>query len=176
LFELAAMERQGVARLAAWRRGEIMGLSVAEARPIAILAPRARTCELSVFGVRLRLTPCTLVRPVDLTPIADHEVFPSVSSRAPGRGAATLWTTGNRAFNVDTTAVRAALMEISLRSDSLLPRRLTSPSNDPISEMGLASANRLIHQLVELIGRELDDARRLVGDGAWLETATGWRS
>jgi hypothetical protein len=176
LFELAAMERQGVARLSAWRRGEIVGLSVVDARPIPILASRVRACELSVCGIRLRLTPCTLVRPVDLTPIADHEVFPSISSRAPGRDAATLWTTGNRAFDIDATAARAALAELSLRGDSLLQRRLTSPPNDPIADMGVAPANRLIHQLVELIGREWDDARRLVGDGAWLETVTGWRS
>ena len=176
LFELAAMERQGIARLAAWRRGEIVGLSVAEARSIPILAPRTRACELSVCGVRLRLTPCALVRPFDLTPITDHEVFPSVSSRAPGRSAATLWTTGNRAFDIDAITARAALVELSLLGDSLLQRRLTSKPNDPFADLGVAPVNRLIHQLVELIGREWDDARRLVGDGAWLETATGWRS
>ena len=37
----------------------------------------------------------------------------------------------------------------------------------------VAADDRLIHQLVELVGRELDDARRLVGDGAWLMTGTG---
>jgi hypothetical protein len=175
LFELAAMERQGIARLGSWRRGDIIELVVHEAStPLGDL-PDREACELTVGGVRLRLAPAAGVPPPLLTPIADGEVYPSVSVRAPGRASANLWTSGNRAFVVNADRARAAMAELARRADRVLQGRLTVDRSDLDRLADVAPSGRLIHQLIELLGRELDDARRLVGDGAWLETVMGWR-
>jgi hypothetical protein len=68
------------------------------------------------------------------------------------------------------------MAELARMADRVLRGRLTVDRNDLDRLSAVAPSNRLIHQLIELLGRELDDARRLVGDGAWLETAMGWRS
>jgi hypothetical protein len=176
LFELAAMERQGIARLGCWRRGDIVELVVHGApMPLGVF-PIREAYELTIGGVRLRLAPSAGLGPPLLTPIADGEVYPSVSSRAPGRASANLWTSGNRAFDVNADGARAAMAEIARRADRVLQGRLTVDRNDLDRLLGVAPSDPLIHQLIELLGRELDDAYRLVGDGAWLETAMGWRS
>lgn len=175
LFELAAMERQGIARLGSWRRGDVVELVVHEA-PRLSNVPVREACELTIGGVRLRLLALGGGGPAMLTPIARGEVYPSVSSRAPGRALANLWTSGNRAFVVNADCARAAMAELARRADRVLQGRLTVDRNDLDRLAAVAPSNRLIHQLIELLGRELDDARRLVGDGAWLETAMGWRS
>jgi hypothetical protein len=175
LFELAAMERQGIARLGSWRRGDVVELVVQEARTLSD-APVREACELTIGGVRLRLAAMGGGGPPVLKPIVCGEVYPSVSSRAPGRSLANLWTSGNRAFVVNADCARAAMAELARMADRVLRGRLTVDRNDLDRLSAVAPSNRLIHQLIELLGRELDDARRLVGDGAWLETAMGWRS
>lgn len=174
LFELAAMERQGIARLTSWRRGDavefVMGAIAPQNR-----WERPRVTELSVAGVRLRLVDGATGGADSLAPIADHEVFPSVSARAPGRSQATLWTTTNRAFSVDVAAAKAAIDELR-RHPELLYSGIYRSENDTFPKPRVVPSTKLIHQVVELIGRELDDARRLVGDGAWLKTVMEWRS
>jgi len=175
LFELAALERQGIARLAAWRRGDVLAFIVDDAPMVATIPPIRTACELTFAGVRLRLLASPAVGPRYLTPIVEGEVFPSVSSRAPGRGRANLWTSGNRAFCVDPDAARTAMEEIARRGALVLHMRLTPDRNDLDRLADVAPSDELIHQLIGLLGRELDDARRLVGDGAWLGTANSWR-
>jgi hypothetical protein len=61
------------------------------------------------------------------------------------------------------------------RHPDVLQMGFSSSEIDPALVSGIAVGGGLIHQLSELIGRETADARRLVGDGAWLETAMEWR-
>lgn len=175
LFELAASEQQGIARLENWRRADVLELNVQEEVEIPSLQPPPRPIELTADGLRLRLANCTQKRPLRLVPISTHEVFPSVSFRAPGRHTASLWTSGNRAFDVDATTAFAALSAISTLNDGVLLRRLTPPQNTTQPNKDVEITNQLIHEFLELIDREKSDARRLVGDGAWLGTAKGWK-
>ncbi len=171
LFELAALARQGVGRLPAWRRGEATLLVAGAAAGRAAIAPPPRPCELTVAGVRLRVVDGS--GDAVLAPLVSGEVFPSVSSRAPGREAATLWTSGNRAFRVDPRLARAALSRLA---ESPWRRGLRSRFCDHSAVSGVARSDELIHDLAELVEREISDARRLVGEGAWRETAMDWRS
>ena len=173
LFELAAMERQGIARLRSWRRGEAVEFLMGEAG-LARTWSQPRADELSFRGVRLRLVPGDKIGGATLIPIDGHEVFPSVSARAPGRSKAALWTTTNRAFSVDFDLAFAALTKLAGRPD-LLHLGIYGTENDHSTDQGVEPSTQLIHQLAKLIGRELDDARRLVGDGAWLKTDLDWR-
>jgi hypothetical protein len=178
LFELAAMERQGIARLASWRHGEALEFVITDARcQRRWTAPRSS--ELSVSGVRLRLVAGPRTAGPNLDPIDNHEVFRSVSARAPGRERATLWTTTNRAFAVDYHLAHDALGELAAvsRADGqVLHLGIARPQNDLATLPCVAAGDGLIHQLIALIGREVTDARRLVGDGAWLKTEMDWRS
>lgn len=173
LFELAAMERQGIARLASWRRGECVEFAVTGTSAPVPWTPPVAT-ELSVAGVRLRLVRGDRRGGADLVPLGAHEVYPSVSARSSGRGAATLWTTTNRAFVVDFDMAAACMARIA-RDPDVLQMGFFPQENDPLPEPRVAGGDGLIHQLTELIGREVADARRLVGDGAWHETAMEWR-
>lgn len=175
LFELAAIERQGIARLENWRNADVFEMKVRQEVVIPTPPPPPRPIELTTGGLRLRLTNCPQKRPLSLAPISTHEVFPSVSFRAAGRQAASLWTSGNRALNVDSTAAFAALSVISTQHEGVLQGRLTPPQNATLTNIDVEPTNRLIHELLELIDREKSDARRLVGDGAWLDTAKGWK-
>jgi hypothetical protein len=175
LFELAAMERQGIARLPSWRRGEALEFIVdGEIRSAAWTAPRA--VEFSAAGIRLRLVRGEARGGPLLQPIESHEVFSSVSARAERRSLATLWTTANRAFAIDYDLAHAALAHIADAHRDLLHLRLSERENDLEKVQRVAAADELIHQLIELIGREANDARRLAGDGAWLMTEMDWRS
>jgi hypothetical protein len=176
LFELAAMERQGIARLASWRRGEAAEFVVGS-EPI----PRARwvqprSSELMTAGVRLKLAPGTFEGGAELVPIGDHEIFPSVSARALGRDAASLWTTTNRAFIVNLEFAQTAFAAVARTDPKVLLSGFSIAKNDPRPMSGVAAESKLIQQLAELVGRELADARRLVGDGAWHKMAMEWRS
>jgi hypothetical protein len=176
LFELAALERRGIARLPSWRRGEALQF-VATADVASRCWVRPRPTELTVFGTRLRLVSGSGSGGSRLEPIHAHEVFPSVSSRAPGRSRATLWTTTNRAFAVDPDLACQALSQMTNRPNGdVLHLRLAQPQSDLGDSSRVAPVEGLIHQLTELVGRELHDARRLVGDGAWLKTGMDWRS
>lgn len=173
LFELAALERQGIARLPSWRRGEVVEFKVGASAGLRTWqAPQ--TIEFSFAGVRLRLVSGDPGGGATLVPIAGQEVFPSVSVRAPGRSRATLWTTTNRAFAVDLAAAQAAFSDLALNPE-LLQARLYAQQNNTLAENHVETSGELIHQLVELVGRELGDARRLVGDGAWLKAEMDWR-
>ena len=173
LFELAAMEQQGIARLASWRRGECLEFAVVKTGAHAPWLPPVAT-ELTVGGMRLRLVRGDRPGGGHLVPLNRNEVHPSVSARSHGRGAATLWTTTNRAFVVNFDFARIAMAKIAHDPD-LLQLRLSPSENVPAPESGVADSTGLIHQLAKLIGREMADARRLVGDGAWLENAMEWR-
>lgn len=175
LFELAAMEQQGIARLASWRRGEATEFVVGEAVPAARWR-RPRSPEFMIGGIRLKLAPGPGVGGNELVPIGPHEIFPSVSARAPGRAAATLWSTTNRAFAVDFGRARNALDALARASPEVWLSGFTFDENDPALPPSVAAESKLIQQLTELVGREFADARRLVGDGAWHEMAMEWRS
>lgn len=175
LFELAALERQGIARLPSWRSGEMLEF-VATAEVASRPWLRPRVTELTVFGTRLRLISGTKSGASGLELIDEHEVFRSVSSRASGRSRATLWTTTNRAFAVDPSLACHALSEMANQhSGNVLYLGFFESQNDLSNPAHVAPAEELIHQLTELVGRELHDARRLVGDGAWLKTGMDWR-
>lgn len=176
LFELSAMERQGIARLANWRRGEAMEFVVASDAPPFAKWVQPRSPEFMVGGIRLKLVPGTAPGADELVPMGLHEVFASVSARAPGREAATLWTTTNRAFAVDFKRAHEALAMLSNFDQEVLLSGFTFAENDPAQLSGVAAESKLIQQLAELVGREFADARRLVGDGAWHEMAMEWRS
>lgn len=176
LFELAVLERQGIARLPDWRSGEIVDLIAGEPPRTAAFWRPPRSTELTIGGVRLRAIASQTGGGSLLRALADEEVFPSVSSRAPGRENATLWTSTNRAFAVDAASLQAALAALASADVRVLHGRLEIGENDSVLNQGVATSRKLIHQLLELVERELGDARRLVGDGAWLETATEWRS
>jgi hypothetical protein len=176
LFELAALERCGIGRLPSWRRGEAVQFvttpNVASRRWV-----QPRVTELTVFGNRLRLISGSGSGGAQLEPIHAQEVFPSVSSRAPGRARATLWTTTNRAFTVDPDLALQALSQIAARSNGdVLHLRFAEGQSELSYSSRVAPVEGLIHQLTELVGREMHDARRLVGDGAWLKTGMDWRS
>ena len=174
LFELATLERQGIARLPSWRRGEAIEFRMSRV-PDACAWTAPRVTELTVAGVRLRLVPGDGGCSSALVPIDAQEVFPSVSARAPGRSRATLWTTTNRAFEVDVESAREALARLA-HDPELLHLGLNPKRNESFALQRVAAESQLIHQLTELVGREVEDARRLVGDGAWLRAATDWRS
>ena len=164
-----------VARLANWRRGEATEFVVAgEYVPAQWLRPRSP--EFMIGGIRLKLAPGPGSGGNELVPIGPHEVFPSVSARAPGRDAATLWTTTNRAFAVDPERARAALGALAGAGPEVLLSGFTFDKNDLALPPDVAAESKLIQQLAELVGREFADARRLVGDGAWHEMAMEWRS
>lgn len=172
LFELAAMERQGIARLPCWRRAEVVEfVAVGPREPHRWRAPRPT--ELSVAGVRLQLVRGDPGGDT-LVPVDAKEVFPSVSSRAPGRTRATLWTTTNRAFAVDYDIARSVLAYLA-DNPALLHLGLAQPQNHHGRDRCLDASVQLTHQLVELVGREFNDACRLVGDGAWLKAKMEWR-
>lgn len=176
LFELAALEQCGIGRLPSWRRGEALQF-VATSGVASRGWVRPRATELTAFGVRLRLIPDRQARGSRLEPVYPHEVCSSVSSRAPGRSRATLWTTTNRAFAVDPDLTREALRQMAGRSNGdVLHLRFAQAQSELSSSSNVAPLEGLIHQLTELVGREMHDARRLVGDGAWLETGMDWRS
>ena len=175
LFELAALEQQGIGRLPSWRRGDIAGFRVGDRKVDAAPWIAPRSTELTVQGIRLRIVPGKKGGARHLSKIGDHEVFPSVSARASGRDAATLWTTTNRAFLVDFDAARRAMEAIANEFSGVLQTRLYSDENGERPLSRVADDDSLIHQLKELIGRELFDARRLVGDDGWCKTAVEWR-
>lgn len=173
LFELAALEQQGIARLPSWRRGEAVEFRAGGNPDRQRWVPPFAT-EFSVAGVRLRLV-SGASGSESLVPITSHEVFPSVSARTPGRGLATLWTTTNRAFSVNYDLAYRAFSAMAANPE-VLHLGFYSSKNDLSGDPRVASADELIHQLIQLIGRETGDARRLVGEGAWLETEMEWRS
>jgi hypothetical protein len=76
LFELAAMKRQGIARLGSWHRGDVVELVVHGAPTLLVDAPVRGACELTIGGIRLRLAPSAGVQPPELTPIIDDEIYP----------------------------------------------------------------------------------------------------
>ena len=80
LFELAAMERMGIARLPGWRRGEAVRF-VADATVPDQRWSAPGSTELTVAGVRLRLLPGEGGGGGALLPIGGHEVF-SIGERA----------------------------------------------------------------------------------------------
>ena len=168
LFELACMEQQGLGRLADWRTGTMLRFERTDANAHSSPLPPSGPVELTVDGVRLRLLSVAYAGPRHLTPIAASDVFPSVSTRAPHRHSANLWTSGNRAFAIDSQLATVALQTVA-RDFGLghpAPPAACQATLFRGSE-SLADATHLIHAFHQLIERELSDARRLVGDGAW---------
>lgn len=171
LFELAAHEQAGLGRLPAWRRAACIEL-VRDHRPAPIeVSQRPRPVELVVEGVRLRLLDNGVSEQDAST--GEATVFPSVSERARRGKPASLWTSGNRCMEADTRLLRKAMEAIAaertLRSRIGVAEKLSSRTET------LEPLSRMIHQLWTVLGQEVADAVRLVGEGSW-RRMEGWRS
>lgn len=167
LFELNALFASGVnAWLPDWRRGNLATYVKQGASTETPKAARARSFEVTVEGIRLRLVLDTHNNRGEFLPLSEGEVFPSVSRRAPDRGKANLWTTGNRAFIAPTEKTLTAMLELA-HSRDLLPKRLNPELLELRNRYSIDEVKPLIQKLTELAERELAEAEAIVGSAAW---------
>ena len=190
LFEIAAFEAAGVlCAPATWRRGDLLLFEKFEegsGKRSGQVRAKLPAFEVTVSGVRLRV----LARPAVAEPIStrrpDHpatptsgrlsavastDVFPSVSARASGRGAATFWTSTNRAFSIDPRLALCALAEVARHRGVPLPASFKPGLDAPWRDRNVDAIRTLSHHIDELVDREIFDAERLVGERSW-ERAT----
>jgi hypothetical protein len=169
LFELAAWRAAGIgAWLPEWRAGEMVTLvKIREPakHPGAISKPPA--FELTLDGVRLTLL-LDRTGPSELVPIVPGEVLPSVSARLPGRERATLWTSSNRAFAVESRAGLAALLNLASARGMVLPKGLNLEEFELADTATVDAIQALTHHIESLATREIAIAAEMVGDAAWL--------
>jgi hypothetical protein len=169
LFELAAFRAAGIgAWLPDWRIGELVRFKkvrAADAAPINVC--KRRTFELTLSGVRLRLL-LGHEGPDDLQPLVDGEVLPSVSLRFPDRDRASLWTSTNRAFAVDSALALIAMTGIARDRGLVLPNGLAAENSDGRNVGTIDEIRALTHQIERLAEQEYADAAELVGETAWL--------
>lgn len=172
LFELNALRASGVgAWLPEWRRGNLaVYRKNSDTADEFSIEPDYPGFELTLAGVRLRLLQAKLSDPsVELVPIYEGEIFPSVSMRAPRRSEATLWTSGNRAFSVGYSAGLAALIAIS-NERGVWPKGLDRELSLSRNMRAIDGVQPLIQKLVGLADREFAEAANVLGPTAW-ETA-----
>ena len=174
-FELATFRGAGIeTALRHWRRGDLL---VFEKRMETKSAPRAgkrpTAFEVTLGGVRFRLTARSGANHKSLTPVSDNEVFPTVSTRAPRRTLANLWTSGNRAYEVDTLHALAALSAVALASGVA-----TNPSLQLEKMVALnqySETQSLMTQLQDAVARETAAMEALVGGASWLRSVNDAR-
>jgi hypothetical protein len=176
LFELAAWRAAGIgAWLPEWRTGELVQLTKRRApKGQSVVLVRPPAFELTVQGVRLRLL-LDRTGPATLEPIVAGEILPSVSARFPGRERATLWTTSNRAFAVDSTLALPAMVRVAQARGVVLPIGFTGEGIASPDGMIIDAIQTLTHQINQLADREIAIASELVGETAWLRSLTDAR-
>jgi len=173
-FEAAAMQAAGLRLwLPAWRRGDLLIFRRDDLHKGPALPPAPAAFELTLQGVRLRL----LARPVAgldrIVPLLNGEVFPSVSTRAPGRASANLWTSGNRAFICPPAATLAALQRLAAQHD-LWPKRL-DPAGTESEDSTSIDPIHLVAELARIAARDLAHTVALVGGSSWNRAANDAR-
>jgi hypothetical protein len=173
-FEAAAMQAAGLHLwLPTWRRGDLLVFRRAEIRVGPPLPPAPPAFELTLHGVRLRL----LAQPAPgldrIAPLVNGEVFPSVSTRTPGRARANLWTSGNRAFSCPPAATLAALQLLAAEHDlwpkGLDPARTEAQDSTPIDPI------HLVAELARIAARDLAHSVALIGGSSWDRAANDAR-
>jgi len=169
LFEIAAWRAAGIgAWLPDWRTGELVRL-VKRRPPSPHPAKPANdpSFELTFDGARFKLL-LNRKGPEILDPIVEGGILPSVSARFPARDRASLWTTSNGAFAIDSSLALAALRELAIEREIVLPPGLACPEFDCGDTATVDAVRELTHDLSRLAEREIAIAERLVGKTAWL--------
>ena len=176
LFELAAWRAAGIgAWLPNWRSGELIAfVKRREPRPCSVVTARPPAFELTLAGVRLTLL-LDRAGPIELEAVVHGEVLPSVSARLPERARATLWTSGNRAFAVESSYALPAMAALATSSGLVLPMGLGSGENRIGAGAAVDVIEALTHQIAGLVARETATALALVGDAGWLRTLSDAR-
>lgn len=169
LFELAALRAAGIgAWLPDWRTGDLVHMTkVREPNYASPQAPRPASFDLTLGGVRLRLL---LERsgPRSLEPLALDGVVPSVSLRYPERDRASLWTSTNRAFAIDSSLALGGMLALAKQRGIVLPQGLTAANSVDGIHGNIDETQRLTHLIERLADEERAAAAELVGEAAWL--------
>ena len=168
VFELAAFRAAGIgAWLPDWRTGDLVRL-IKRREPAEALTqtPRPAAFELTLDGIRLKLL---LGRPgpATLEPLVPGGVLPSVSIRYPGRAAATLWTSTNRAFAVESSRALGAMLALAEQRELVLREGLTKENSVIAASGDIDGIQRLTHLIERLVDDERTAAAELVGEAAW---------
>lgn len=165
-FEIAAMRAGALGRwLPDWRRGDILQLRKVRPGGAPRMLSQPPAFELTLEGVRLRLSALDVPAQTWLEALVPGEVFPSVSMRAAGRKRANLWTSGNRAFACDPIQTLAAMQTLAARR-GLWPKRLKFPQIDSLSR-GEVDPIQSVEDLSRIVARELAHMTELVGEASW---------
>jgi len=173
-FEAAAMQAAGLHLwLPTWRRGDLLVFRHAEIRSGPALPPAPPAFELTLHGVRLRLLAQPAPGPDRIVPLVNGEVFPSVSTRTPGRARANLWTSGNRAFSCPPAATLAALQILAAEHD-LWPKGL-DPGGTGAQDPTSIDPIHLVAELARIAARDLAHTAALVGGSSWNRAANDAR-
>lgn len=174
-FELAALAEAGLlAHLPEWRRGDlILFEKVSEPKHGPATLSRRPAFEVTLGGLRIRLLPGDRDGPSALTPISDSEVFNTVSMRAYGRERANLWTSGNRAFQVDPRLALPALA--ALARDRGVPENALNEMEKLIALSDHSTTQALMRQFHDLAATETAAVEQLVGSQSWLRSVNDAR-
>jgi len=174
-FEINALRASGVrAWLPDWRRGNLTTYRKRAAGRRWKTVAKRPAFELTLSGIRLRLLGWDDDLQVEFSPLYEGEIFPSVSARAPRRAEATLWTSGNRAFNSPKGLTLAAMLEIA-NERRLLPKRLEPELFRCRNRYPIDAVTALILKVTELADREQVEAALLIGSAAWEKSASDAR-
>ena len=177
LFEVAALETQGIRPPDTWRYGTSVVLRQIGGKE------KARSCiaspdipeELVFQGVRIRLL-ADCDRSIQSSAPDTASVFPSVSRRASGRSQPNLWTTSNRVASVDAFATRKAFEEIRGLPAGILRKLVHAADIGDFGGAGVAFSEESTQGVIRLLATELREAARLVGEGSWATDTAEWRS
>ncbi len=173
-FEAAAMQAASLHLwLPTWRRGDLLVFRRDEVRERPMLPPAPPAFELTLQGVRLRLLARPVAGPDRIVPLVNGEVFPSVSTRTPGRGGANLWTSGNRAFICPPAATLTAMQAIAAKQD-LWPKGL-DPTGIKSGDSTSVDPIHLLAELARIAARDLAHTAALVGGSSWNRAANDAR-
>jgi len=173
-FEQAAMEAAGLRlQLPTWRHGDLLVFRKDRSGRSPALPPAPPAFELTLNGIRLRLLAGPTTASKLITPIAKDEVFPSVSTRAPGRAGANLWTSGNRAFRCPPAATLTALQLLAAEND-LWPKRLGPMGKESVDSTSIDPIH-LIPELARIAARDHAHMAALVGVSSWNQAANDAR-
>jgi hypothetical protein len=173
-FEVAAMRAAGLgAWLPDWRRGDLLVFQKrVAARALATPTP-VPAFELTLQGVRLRLLAIPAPDARGMAPLAEDEVFPSVSARAPLRGRANLWTSSNRAFVCNPKATLTALQQLAAEHH-LWPKGL-DPSGSETRDSTSIDPIHAVAEVARIAARDLAHTAVLVGGSSWDRAANDAR-